>query len=302
MSDIELTTALDALERYDLDLASCEPLAVSYNTFFQVEASDGSRFALRISPARRIHRSGSDAAEADWLDALAEDGVVSAPRFVRTTDGAAGVDVSERRCALMTWVEGHRLADEPTRNGVRAMGAIAARLHAHAGLSSRPPGVPAFDRVVYWELDLRFDELSPVQRSVVDPALDRAQAVLDALWSDPSNASTLLHGDIGTSNVLLADGAVAVLDFEDLIWGMPALDLSISVADLRRHHGDPALEVAFREGYETERPWPTIDGTSFEALVAARWLHQIDLGLNVRKPGLETYIEDLVARIAALGS
>ena len=62
----------------------------------------------------------------------------------------------------------------------------------------------------------------------------------------------------------------------------------------------PRSSRAFREGYERERPWPAIDDEAFEVLVAARWLHQIDLGLNVRKPGLGVFVEDLVARIATL--
>lgn len=300
MDETEKTVALASLERYDLDVVRCEPLTTSYNALFRVDTADGSRYALRISPERRVHRDGSDEAEAAWLDALHRDGVVTAPRFVRSRDGAAAVDVSSRRCALMTWVEGRRLADDPTPAGIGEMGALAARLHGHRATANDPSSVPSFDRVVYWALEVRFDELTPAQRSVVDPALARAEAAIDAVWSAAPIPPQLLHGDIGTSNVLVSRLSVGMVDFEDLVVGFPVLDLSISIAELRRHHGDPALVTAFREGYERERAWPEVDRATFEALVGARWLHQIDLGLNLRKPGLERYVEDLVNRIDAL--
>src|SRR4051812_658147 len=192
MDETEEVVAVAALERYDLDVVRCEPLATSYNTLFRVDTADGSRYALRMSPARRVHRDGSDEAEASWLDALHRDGVVTAPRFVRSRDGAARVDVSSRRCALMTWVEGRRLDDDPTPAGIREMGALAARLHGHRTTPVAHSSVPAFARVVYWALDVRFDELTPAQRSVVDPALARARAAIDALWSAPRIPPQLL--------------------------------------------------------------------------------------------------------------
>ena len=294
-----------ALERYDLDVVRCEPLTSSYNTVFRVDARDGSRYALRISPVRRVHRVGSDEVEASWLDALHRDNVVTVPRFVRTREGAAGVDVSTddapapRRCALMTWVDGRLLRDDPTPSNLREMGRIAGRLHGHEGVAVSPRSVPAFDRVVYWELETRFDELSPAWRAVVDPALERAEGAVEAVWSDPSDAPQLLHGDLNPSNVLRSSGGAAVLDFEDLIQGFPVHDLSISVADLLRYDHGVTLVDAFRAGYEEERTWPSVDDATFGALVASRWLHQIDLGLNLRKPGLDRYVEDLVTRIEA---
>ena len=299
MNGTDETAALAVLERYDLDVTRIQPLATSYNTSFRVKTRGGSRYALRVSPPRPIHRAGSDRAEAAWLDELHRDGVAIVPRFIRTREGADGVELGSRRFAVMTWIDGRPVRDHPVV--VREMGAIAARLHGHRSVAIQPSVVPAFDRVVYWEIESRFDELTSAQRSVVDPALERATTVIEALWTQQENPPQLLHGDIGTSNLLASSDGIAVLDFEDLVWGFPVLDLSISIADLRRHHGDPRLEAAFREGYERERPWPDIDVTAFETLVAARWLHQIDLGLNVRNPGLDAYVEDLVARIAALG-
>ena len=53
MSETEEAIAAAALERYDVDVTRWERLATSYNTFFSVDAADGSRFALRVSSSRR---------------------------------------------------------------------------------------------------------------------------------------------------------------------------------------------------------------------------------------------------------
>src|SRR5215211_7978989 len=50
MDETEKAVALASLERYDLDVVRCEPLATSYNALFRVDTADGSRYALRISP------------------------------------------------------------------------------------------------------------------------------------------------------------------------------------------------------------------------------------------------------------
>ena len=40
------------------------------------------------------------------------------------------------------------------------------------------------------------------------------------------------------------------------------------------------LADAFRAGYSECRPWPDVPPDLFESLIAARWLHQLNLTLN----------------------
>ena len=63
-------------------------------------------------------------------------------------------------------------------------------------------------------------------------------------------------------------------------------------AFLQGYEDAEALVAAFVEGYEQVRRWPEVDVQTFDALIAARRLHQLNLGLNLRKPGLERFVAD----------
>lgn len=300
--------ALRALERFDLDVAGCRWLATSYNTLFRVDAADGERFVLRVGPADRIHAGGSEEVEAGWLSALRQRARIPAPLIVAASDGASVVDVvgdgvpSSRACTLITWVEGRPLRDAITLDGVREMGRLAGRIHDQAsrtGLADAPSVLVA-DRLLYWRNEPRLDQLGQRYASVVPEARARAQAAIDALWALPPHTPHLLHGDVGPSNVMVSSSRISVIDFQDLFWGFEIQDLAVTVADLLRYEGGEALASAFRHGYEDERPWPDAEEPTFEALVMARWLHVLNLGLNVRRPGLAGFVDDLVARIATV--
>ena len=135
-----------------------------------------------------------------------------------------------------------------------------------------------------------FDELGPAYGSVLTEAVARAQEAVDALWRNPPHPPHLLHGDIQTGNVMVERGRVSLIDFQDLIWGFEIQDALIALRGLEHSDDVPALEAAFRNGYETERPWPHADAGTVAALRAARHLNILNFGLNVRGPGLDEFV------------
>ena len=79
-----------ALERYDLDVISLELAGRATNLIYRVRTSDGVSYALRL--ASPSWRTLSDLqSEAMWLEALARDTVIPAPRIIRAPEGAAVV-------------------------------------------------------------------------------------------------------------------------------------------------------------------------------------------------------------------
>ena len=63
-------------------------------------------------------------------------------------------------------------------------------------------------------------------------------------------------------------------------------------------YADESLIDALMEGYRSVRPWPLNDQALERALGAARSLNVINLGLNLRRPGLAEFVERHSASVA----
>jgi len=319
------TLAREALRRYDVEVDRVSFAAQAFNTVFRVDASKGTSYALRVSPAIRIHADGCEALEAAWVTALRRDAGFPTPAVVPSRDASADgwtqVDgVPEpRSCLLFEWVAGRPLREQMSADLVREVGRLTAVVHDHASadasfLSSTSPanasadvsvpsshspenasadapsGALVADRVLYFRAPNRLDELRPTYGSVLAEAVDRAQRALDALWRNPPHAPHLLHGDIQPGNVMVSRGHVALIDFQDLIWGFEIQDVVIALQALDHFDAAEAFFEAFRAGYEEVRPWPDAEPEIIGALNAARHLNVLNFGMSMGKPGLEPFI------------
>jgi Ser/Thr protein kinase RdoA (MazF antagonist) len=301
------TVACAALSRYDVAPQRVRLAARSFNSIFRVTTA-GAAYALRVGSAVRIHPAGTEAVEAAWHRRLREQGVcvpdVLANAAGELTTVVAGTS-GPRVCVLFDWVAGRSLRTCLTMRRSAALGALAARLHQHAAAWS-PPGagdVLRADRVLYWRLPDRLAEAGARfgYGSLFTDAADRAQAVLDELWRDPPHPPHLVHGDLTPANVIVAPQAGLVpVDFQDTVLGLEVQDLSITVAALRRLPDGGRLEGAFRSGYAEGRPWPDVSPDRFDSLIAARWLHQLNLTLNTADLSqLEDYMAGHAERTGA---
>jgi Ser/Thr protein kinase RdoA (MazF antagonist) len=291
--------ALEALRDYDIDVKRCSFVARAFNTVFRVDGANGSAHALRVSPDLRIHADGCEEAEAAWVAALRRDAGLPVPQVIASRAGSVvtWVSVPEvpglRSCVLFEWVGGRRLRECMSADLVRKTGALMAIVHDQASVYASAPvsGALVADRVLYFRAPRRLAELRPTYGSLLDDAVDRAQRVLDDLWRSPPHRPHLLHGDVQPGNVLVArSAAVTLIDFQDLIWGFEVQDASIALHALGRFDDAPGLMADFRDGYSSVRTWPEADADTAAGLRAARHLNVLNLGLNVRGPGLDEFI------------
>jgi Ser/Thr protein kinase RdoA (MazF antagonist) len=229
------------------------------------------------------------------------------PKVLASTEGTSVLDVGveavpePRRCVLFEWISGRVIGDRMTPDRARRIGLVNGLLHEHGAhwASTPPPDIPIGDRVLYWSLPSRLGELPPAYGSLIHEALDRAQRSVDALWRDPPQAPQLLHGDLTPCNVMTRGDQTVALDFQDLFWGFDQQDLAITLNVLGLYPEPAPLLDAFRRGYREVRRWPETDPGRLDELIAARWIQQLNLGLNVRKPGLDAFIARHLARIRA---
>lgn len=290
--------ALKACERYALEVQDCSLLADSFNSVFRVRARMHAMSALRVGAAHRIHAEGTEIAEVTWLNSLRRESEVPVPDVRATVDGArvittrsAGVPEA-RRCVLFQWIAGRPLDERLTVGGIRAMGGLSALLHEHGASDPAGPDLDVLvaDRVLYWRNEPRLDELTPAYGTLLSEAVTRAQEVIDLLWRAPEHRPHLVHGDLVPTNVMVSRAGYTVIDFQDLFWGLELQDLAISISALERYADSDKLVTAFISGYGDIKPVPDHEERVLRALVAARRIHQLNLGLNGRKPGLDRFI------------
>ena len=284
-----------ALDSYGLADARVSLLKQAFNTTFRVVDPGGVKLALRVGARERIHTDETEAVET----ALRADTDIDVPLPIANRSGSNVTRASvpgvpePRTCVLFGWARGRRLGEELTVERMHAAGALLARLHEHgttfAGGHRQP--VIVGDNMPMFRLPDRIPRDDAQYGSLFDEAVARAQSAIDALWEHPPHAPHILHGDLHPNNILVWRDRLVPIDFQDALWGFEIQDVAIATMFLG-YHGDPEpLAAALRTGYERERPWPADDSHLLNELVGARHVSVLNLGYNLRRPGIEEFID-----------
>ena len=285
MSIDELAAA--ALARFGLSPeATVELCNVSENHTFRVEdLATGRRYALRV------HRPGYRTAqqiesELEWVDALRGDGAVDTCVPVRTPDGERVVAVSAdgfgaRNIVLFDWLPGREpdLEGAEVIDGFRVLGAVSARMHAHARGWPLPSGFdrPSWDydhtlgRHGYWGAWQDGLGIGPEEHDVL-ARLNAAIAGRLASNGRSAERFGLVHADIRLANLLVDDGHVRVIDFDDCGFAWFMYDFATTVSFMEDHPRVPELRAAWLEGYRSVAPLAAGDEAELDTFVMLRRL------------------------------
>jgi Ser/Thr protein kinase RdoA (MazF antagonist) len=263
-----MALAEQAVGRYDLPLhATVRLVSVSENEIYQVAAPSGQRWALRLQrPGYQSPQSLRS--EISWLVALREAGVVATPVPHAGLDGSWVQTVIDpatgemRRVVLFAWEPGsHPIIEMDLRPCFQTLGAVIAGMHAHSRAWRRPAGFERFS----WDFDTALGESArwgrwrdgPGMNTAYEKVLSRGVALvgerLAAYGSGPDRFG-LVHGDLRLQNLLLHEGAVKVIDFDDCGFSWYMADLANCVSFYEHLPQVPALLAALLEGYRSVHP------------------------------------------------
>ena len=273
--------ATEALTRYGLSPgATAELCNVSENHTYRVEDPENGTFALRV------HRPGYRTAhqiecELEWVDALREDGAVDTCVPVAAPTGERVVDLWSHNVVLWEWLPGAEPDPEGDEviAGFRMLGAVSARMHAHARAWKRSTG---FDRPVwdfthtlgadgYWGL---WQDGLGIGREELT-LLGRLAATIEArlrAYGQSDQRFGLVHADIRLANLLVDDGHVRVIDFDDSGFGWFMYDFATTVSFMEEHPRVPELREAWLEGYRSVAPLDSADEAELDTFVMLRRL------------------------------
>lgn len=294
-SEPETAADVTALARHALEhwgVRDGEPELLKYreNAVFRVRLPNGRPAALRI------HRLGyhTDAAlrsELQWMGFLQSAGIAT-PSPVPTPAGDLFVLVSldasmqPRQADCLSWLEGRAVGargvplaytPEQARQVFTAIGRTIAHMHNASARWTPPAG---FARHA-WDLDGFFGanptwgrfETSPFldgpRRELVLRARDKAVKALSAHERSSRNFG-IIHADLVRENVLIHDGAVRIIDFDDCGYGWHMYDLAVALYQNREEAIYPLIEAALLDGYRQEREVTPLDIAALPLFSALR--------------------------------
>jgi Ser/Thr protein kinase RdoA (MazF antagonist) len=264
-----LGCAQDALAAYGgHPAASVELLNVSENATFLVTDPDSGPSVLRVHRLG-YHSEPEIISELAWMEALRAEAGVRTPRVLPAADGRRVVTVperggpgqAERHCVRFEFLPGTEPGGSAADPGLSAahfaeLGEITARMHRHAREWERPAWFTRF----HWDYAAAFGDqarwgrwqdgigVGPSEHAVLSRLDTALRDRLRAFGSGPGRYG-LIHADTRLANLLVHDGAVSVIDFDDAGFSWYLYDLGTAVSFFEHEPQVPALVDAWLRGY-----------------------------------------------------
>jgi len=262
-----------ALRRYDGHPgASVELLNVSENATFLVSDPGAGPSVLRVHRLG-YHTEQEIASELAWMDALRAEAGVRTPRVLPAADGRRVVTVPEtssreRHCVRFEFlpgtepgaeIAGHapgQLTGSVHLRHFEELGEITARMHRHARRWARPEWFTRF----HWDYPAAFGDrarwgrwqdgvgVGPAERRVLARLDEALHARLSAFGQGPERYG-LVHADTRLANLLVHEGSVSVIDFDDSGFSWYLYDLGTSVSFFEHSPEVPGLVDSWLTGY-----------------------------------------------------
>jgi Ser/Thr protein kinase RdoA (MazF antagonist) len=243
----------------------------------------------------RVHRLGYHTKEAieselAWMDALRNEAGVRTPAVIPARDGSRVVAVDDpaiggtRYCAMFEFLPG-REPEEEDAASYEELGSLTARMHRHARTWKRPAGFTRFR----WDADAAFGDearwgrwqegagVGPAELEVLGRLEQTLRARL-AAFGTGNDRFGLVHADTRLANLLVDDGRVSVIDFDDSGFSWYLYDLGTSVSFFEHRPHVPELIERWLAGYRTELPLPAEDEDEiwtfilFRRLLLVAWI------------------------------
>jgi Ser/Thr protein kinase RdoA (MazF antagonist) len=278
LTEADLTSALSLWDH--LEGARVSLLNHSENQTFVVTSQASERFCLRVHRLGYNTRAAVES-ELAWLGAVGRDTAVKVPESIAGADG----NILQRivtttgqafLAVLFRFVPG----TEPTLTERRVelftrLGQYAALLHNHAWV--QPSG---FERPTWnAEAILRPDGLWGDWRTAPGVGegnlqilhhLERVLYEQLAAYGTSAERFGLIHADMRLGNLLVDDGNLTLIDFDDSGFGWFTYDFAAALSFHEAHPAAPALRSAWLDGYQRIRPLNADDINSIETMVMLR--------------------------------
>lgn len=257
------------------DTVSTHLINVSENRTYLVSAADGTRSVLR-EHRPGYHTSAEIHSELVWLDALRSGQVIEVPDPIPGRDGA--LLQGDAPYVLFRFIEGtHPDESEDMRPGFETLGAIAAKLHDHARVWSRPDGftrkawdvAAVFGREAIWGNWRAAPGVTVAIAGLLERAEARVRDRLVAFGQGPDRYG-LIHADMRLANLLVKGDDIRLIDFDDCGFGWFMYDFAAAVSFMETRDDLADLQAAWLRGYRSIAPLSAAEEAELATFVMFR--------------------------------
>jgi Ser/Thr protein kinase RdoA (MazF antagonist) len=276
--------AVAALPRWGLEGSNLVMINHSENTTYRVTPPGGGAPVIL-----RVHRPGYHTvngirSELAWMRALQAEGGVHTPQAIPARDGADIQTVSHpsltkpRNCVLFEFIEGEEpRQDHDLTEPFKRLGEVTARAHLHSMQWQRPD---FFERTV-WDFDHSIGgkpnwgpwtegpDMTPARLPLLQRLVDAMGRRL-ARYGQGADRYGLIHADFRLANLLIHNGDIRVIDFDDCGLGWFLYDAGTAVSFFEHRPEVPSLIDAWAEGYRRVRPLSKEDEAELPTFVILR--------------------------------
>lgn len=252
-----------ALSLWGMQDATAELAAQRENTVWRVRHG-GADFALRFH--RPMYRTTNElTSELLWMQHLAQNGL-TVPRPIPMPDGTLITKIGDHHISLLTWLPGQPIGAIDTLHNItdpaamcHQLGQDMARLHDLSDTWQPPVGftrpdwrkdgllgdTPLWGR--FWE----HPHLDADQKTILLRARDAAHSTLARI--EPNTDQGLIHADLLVENIMIDDGTLAFIDFDDGAFGYRDFELATFLIKFITHPDYPDMRAALFTGYASRR-------------------------------------------------
>jgi Ser/Thr protein kinase RdoA (MazF antagonist) len=303
-----------ALGLYPLKVEDCRFLSHGENATFRVTANGGKRFLLRIH-RNGYHTHSAILEELRWLQELSGDSILIVPKPIPSKRGQLLESIQTRAvgaarpCSVLEWIDGRFINKSLNRSHLDSVGKLLGRLH-RLGQKRRVVERRYWDAEGLLGANAKLgsvDALPGISSSAQKIISDGRRFILrnlKRLESRFPQKQGLIHADLHFGNLLLTQGRIAAIDFDDCGYGFYAYDLVVPLRSAEHILGKrqkrelASFKAGLIEGYSDESVWDDHDEEILSHLMTARGL--VLLGwLNSRSdnPDLRKHFKTVAGRV-----
>ena len=290
------------LSQYGIESSSVENVNHSFNSSFKVTSTRGDEYALRINLGSG-KKPDEVLAEMQWLEALAQDGSVKAPEPIRTSNNELLIKTpfeplnTETTAVLFKWIEGEEAGDEITDDQLFELGKNMAKLQLFAEKLEfqNPASLPLINSTLMNSEDLLTIEQPKEINDKLYGDILKALSITDEVHTRLSAENNLIpiHADLHAGNVIVNEGKLAIIDFDDAGIGLPIQDLAISNYYIRE---DTEKEKHLKAGYASIKELPKVSESDYEALLLSRLVVLINAVLGMTSAEIIEFLPTFMKR------
>jgi Ser/Thr protein kinase RdoA (MazF antagonist) len=212
---------------------------------------------------------------------LNSEGIVKTLTPVAQTDGGLIADIDDngtvRHVVAFEFLPGKEPDEASLAAWFHELGAVSARLHAHARAWAPPPGFirktwnfgTTLGNTPLWGDWRKGLGLTPEDRLVLEEVAEMLRQCLTAYGENPEKFG-LVHADLRLANLIIDGERLSVIDFDDCGFSWYLYDFAAAISFLEHEPYIPELLDAWIAGYRTVAPLSDADAAIIPTFIMLR--------------------------------